>query len=140
MVYLVSIRYFCPVLYLIACSFVYILFFFGITGALVIITVQGVSTPYRFLRQCSSAHSKSILTFPLALSLHNSAAILAHSVKFEINRKKMILSAGEDGFGHKAFSSWVDSCHTIPSTPPWTWSRLEPGVAAAYLPWAAPST
>ena len=31
MVYLVSIRYFCPVLYLIACSFVYILFFFGIT-------------------------------------------------------------------------------------------------------------
>ena len=139
MVYLVSIRFFCPVLYLIACSFVYILFFFGITGALVIITVQGVSTPYRFLRQCSSAHSKSILTFPLALSLHNSAAILVHSVKFEINRKKMILSAEEDGFRHKAFSTLVDSCHTIPSTPPWTWSRLEPSVAAAYLAAAAPS-
>ena len=40
---------------------------------------------------------------------------------------------------NKAFSSWVDSCHTIPSTPPWTWSRLEPGVAAAYLAAAAPS-
>ena len=89
MVYLFSIRFLCNALYLIACSFVYILFFFGITGALVIITVQGVSTPYRFLRQCSSAHSKSILTFPLALSLHNSAAILVHSVKFEINRKKI---------------------------------------------------
>ena len=41
---------------------------------------------------------------------------------------------------NKAFSSWVDSCHTIPSTPPWTWSRLKPGVAAAYLAAAAPST
>ena len=45
MVYLFSIRFLCNALYLITCSFVYILFFFGITGALEIITGQGVSTP-----------------------------------------------------------------------------------------------
>ena len=126
-----------PVLYLITCSFLYILFFWHRRCSSIHNSPRGIHSTRIltvFLLQSSSAHSNSVLTFPLASIPAQFIAILADRVKLEKNRGKMILSAEEDGFWHKAFSTWVDSCHTIPSTPPWTWSRLEPGVAAAYLP------
>ena len=100
---------------------------------------RGIHSTPLLIVFCAKAHQPIPIAFPLASIPAKFRSNTPLQCTIRDKHREMILSVQEDGLRHKAFSTLVDSCHTIPSTPPWTWSRLEPSVAAAYLPWAAPS-